>query len=41
MGTFKDITGQRFGKLIAIKRESDGPLGKWVFKCDCGKEKLM
>lgn len=36
---FKDITGQRFGKLLAIK-----PVGKsgravrWLLKCDCGNE---
>lgn len=36
----KDISGQRFGKLVAIK-----PLGRkkqgseyWLCKCDCGNE---
>lgn len=39
----KDITGQRFGRLIAIK-----PVGKnkfnqvmWLCKCDCGNEKTI
>lgn len=38
----KDLTGQRFGKLIAIK-----PVGRdkhnqiqWLCVCDCGKEKV-
>lgn len=35
---FKDLTGQKFGKLTAIKRIS--PVGtkkvKWLCKCDCG-----
>lgn len=42
----KDISGQRFGKLIAIKRTRKyKPRGKssgvhyWLFKCDCGREK--
>lgn len=34
----KDITGQKFGKLTAIKRDH----GKyWLFKCDCGNEKVI
>ena len=38
MGKFKDLTGQRFGKLLAI-----GPIDKdkwgefvWLCACDCG-----
>src|SRR5215467_9926110 len=37
MPNFKDITGQRFGRLVAIR-----PVGSrngralWLFKCDCG-----
>ena len=36
---FRDISGQRFGKLVAIK-----PMGKswrkyrWLYLCDCGNE---
>lgn len=30
-----DITGQRFGKLTAIKSVGNK---KWLFKCDCGKD---
>ncbi len=32
--SFKDITGQKFSKLTAIKYHSGGKSGtKWVFKC--------
>lgn len=41
---FKDITGLRFGRLVALK-----PAGKrdcsenihWKCKCDCGNEKIV
>src|SRR5690625_2920180 len=37
---FKDLTGQKFGRLTAIKRIS--PYGtrkiKWLCKCDCGNK---
>lgn len=38
MGTKLDITGQRFGKLIAIEIEHKNIRGAymWRFKCDCG-----
>lgn len=31
-----DITGQRFGKLTAIKKISTSGPSVWEFKCDCG-----
>lgn len=36
-----DISGMRFGKLIAIKRNSKSNCGKWKWlcKCDCGNYK--
>jgi len=37
-----DVTGQRFGRLIAIER--DGHIRRrrlWVCKCDCGKTKKV
>lgn len=36
----KDITGQRFGSLVAIKPTDKRKHGYivWVCKCDCGKE---
>jgi len=34
-----DITGQRFGRLVAIKPLESTKQGiKWAFKCDCGKD---
>lgn len=38
MPKFIDITGQKFGRLTAIKYVGDR---KWLFKCDCGKEKVI
>ena len=38
----KDITGQKFGKLTAIKpMGSSGTRTYWLFKCDCGNEKVL
>lgn len=42
---FIDITGQRFGKLTAIKRLEEYEQGRpnqtyWLCKCDCGNEKI-
>ena len=38
MGGFKDLTGQRFGRLIVIKKDGKDKNGnvKWTCKCDCG-----
>ena len=37
MTAARDITGQRFGKLIAVKRIQRTPSGtKWECVCDCG-----
>jgi hypothetical protein len=34
-----DITGQRFGRLTAIRAHSTNGLGtRWLFRCDCGVE---
>ena len=36
----KDLTGQRFGRLIVIKRVNDKRQGTfWLCKCDCGNKK--
>jgi hypothetical protein len=38
MSNFKNITNQRFGRLVAIEengKASDGHI-KWLSKCDCG-----
>lgn len=35
-----DLTGQRFGKLVVIKRvQNHGSKTYWLCKCDCGNEK--
>lgn len=39
----KDITNQKFNRLTAIRRldkDSNGH-GRWLFKCDCGNEKII
>ena len=48
MTTEKDITGQRFGRLTALKKhhsewnkEKRISRNFWLFKCDCGKEKII
>lgn len=35
-----DLTGQRFGKLLVVRRSMEEPTWptKWVCKCDCGNE---
>ena len=36
-GKFLDLTGKRFGKLVAIRRgEPRGRLSTWFCQCDCG-----
>lgn len=34
----KDLTGKRFGRLVAIKK-LNSPF--WLCKCDCGKERIV
>lgn len=38
-----DLSGQRFGRLIALRFHSYGAnwSPKWLCKCDCGKEKIV
>lgn len=37
-----DITGQRFGRLLAVKEvEKKGKERCWLCKCDCGNEKTV
>lgn len=31
-----DLTGQRFGRLVALSRQSRGGLSYWTCQCDCG-----
>src|SRR5208337_5179017 len=38
-----DLTGQRFGRLIALQRTATYITGRkpmWLYKCDCGKATL-
>lgn len=40
MGKIKNVTGQKFHRLTAIKfLEIKGRSASWLFKCDCGNEK--
>lgn len=36
MSRFVDLTGQRFGKLLVLHRDSDIKPVKWICQCDCG-----
>lgn len=41
LATLKDITGQRFGRLIVLHRDESKPKGHgckayWICQCDCG-----
>ena len=36
----RDIAGERFNKLVGIKL-FDSIKKRWLFKCDCGKEKII
>ena len=39
MSSFKDLTGQRFGRLVAVERVgSRNTFALWKCKCDCGNE---
>lgn len=33
-----DITGERYGKLVAVRRLPKHTLSRWVLRCDCGKK---
>lgn len=34
----QDLTGQRFGKLVAVSPIKVGRRARWRFKCDCGND---
>jgi hypothetical protein len=38
-----DLTGERFGRLVAIKRAEPNYYGRsrWFVRCDCGVEKVV
>lgn len=44
--TLKDLTGQRFGRLVVLQRDETKPKGHghkvyWICKCDCGNIKSI
>ena len=43
MGKLIDLTGQRFGRLVALERVENAKDGKvqWKCKCDCGNEVIV
>ena len=43
MGNLKDYVGERFGRLIVIKRAENNKFNQvqWLCKCDCGNEKIV
>lgn len=42
MGNYIDLTGQRFGRLLVLRRVgSKGKSPTWYCKCDCGNEKIV
>lgn len=43
MQKYKDMTGQRFGRLIVLRRVENDAQGnaQWLCRCDCGNEKVV
>jgi hypothetical protein len=43
LGKFIDLTGQRFGRLVVIKRTGNDKNGRvmWLCRCDCGGERVV
>ena len=43
MGNAKDLTGLRYGRLVAIERAPNSKSGRtvWKCRCDCGNEKCV
>lgn len=39
MNRVKDLSGQRFGRLVVLHRDESAPSGrsKWVCRCECGE----
>ena len=38
----RDLTGQRFGRLVALKKADNlGSKTRWLCKCDCGNEVFL
>ncbi len=42
VGTFQDLTGQRFGQLVVVTKSHKAKHGWfWLCQCDCGKTKAI
>ena len=47
MQKFRDLVGQRFGRLVAVALDKDKPIqtrsssAQWVCRCDCGTVKTL
>ena len=40
-GIFKDLTGQRFGRLVVLERGPSRHGAQWHCRCDCGGSHLV
>src|SRR5262245_4008157 len=43
MSTLKDLTGQRFGRLVVVRKAEDILISTpaWEVRCDCGEVKIV
>lgn len=41
MGNYRDISGIRFGKLVALNRVTGVSKSAWFCQCDCGGSKIV
>lgn len=41
MPAFQDLTGKKFGRLTAIKRDFTKKRTAWLCKCECGNTKIV
>lgn len=41
MPKFIDLTGQRFGRLVVIRKEKSASQTRWLTRCDCGVERVV
>lgn len=47
MSAFKDLTGQKIGRLVVIKRiesiiqKNGKPVTRWLCQCECGNKKIV
>jgi len=41
MGNFRDLTGQKFGRLTALERAENTTRTRWICICECGNKKTI